>query len=143
MKLCYVAIHDYGSGSVGIKVFARSINEVKSVLPEPEWKVYSPDETGHLRHLELLPESDIDERSQLLQTVIEIGLQRAKGKTLFIVKDKTGEVRHVWARSVGEILESYPKLFILSSVTSESTGYSDIDRPDKFLHRNADEGRQV
>ncbi|MDO8908254.1 MAG: hypothetical protein Q7W55_07115 [Pseudohongiella sp.] len=142
MKLCFIAIHDYGMGSVGIKVFARSIDEVKSVLPEPEWKVYAPDETGHLRHLERMPESDIDEKSQLLQTFIEIRLQNAEGKTSFIVRDKSGEVRHVWARSIGEILDAYPKLFILSSVYSESTGYSDIDKPDDFLRRNAKDGIQ-
>ncbi|ALO44895.1 hypothetical protein [Pseudohongiella spirulinae] len=143
MKLCYVAIHDYGTGSAGIKVFARSIDEVTSVLRGPEWKVYAPDETGHLRHLERLPESDIDERSQLLQTFIEIGQQHVKGKTAFIVRDRAGEVRHVWARSVGEILDSFPKLLILSSVSSEITGYSDIDKPDGFLQRNAIDGSQT
>lgn len=71
MKLCFIAIHDYGMGSVGIKVFAKSIDEVKSVLREPKWKVYAPGETDHLRHLERLPESDIDEKSQLLHTFID------------------------------------------------------------------------
>lgn len=136
MKICFVAIHDYGMGSVGIKVFARSIDEVKSVLSEPDWKVYAPDETTHLRHLENLPESDIDKQSQLLQNLIQNEQQCRAGKTPFIVRDKRGEVRFVWARSVSEMLDSFPNLTILSSVTTESTGYSDIDNPDEFLRRN-------
>src|SRR5690606_24878441 len=64
MKQGFVAIHDYGQGSVGIRVFARSRFEVSDLLPYPEWVVYDPDEAAAmLRGLDNLPESDIDSQS--------------------------------------------------------------------------------
>ena len=142
-KRAFIAVHDYGQGAVICRIYARSIEEVESLLPRPSWAVYSEDDPDVRRwkNEDKILESDIDNQAPWLRKQIEIVVNTRAGKTVFPMcgmRDGKLELRDVWARSLLEIKERYPKLSPLFGVglsgdDLKRMGTSDVDAPDEFL----------
>ena len=125
------------------RIYASSIDEVEQLLPRPTWVIYEQDHPycQRWKHDDHILESDIDDQAPWLKKQIEIVVKRRAGKELFPMcgmRNGKLELRDVWARSLGEIKERYPKLSVLygvglSAEDLERMGTSDIDVPDDFL----------
>jgi hypothetical protein len=142
-KRAFIAVHDYGQGAVICRIYARSIEEVEQLLPRPTWVVYSEDhpDCPQWKHDNPILESDVDDQAPWLKKQIEIVVKTRAGKRVFPmcgVRDGKLELRDVWARSLWEINERYPKLSVLygvglSAEDLQRMGTSDVDVPDDFL----------
>jgi len=126
-------------GSVGIRIFACSKSDVERILPKPNWEIFSSGEGNlHKSFIESIPESDIDEKSPLLQKFLYIQKQEAAGKQTYPVRGKYNgewEYREIWARSIDEIKERFPSLEFQYHVPFPDAEYSDIDVKDEFISR--------
>jgi len=108
-KRPFIAVHDYGQGAVVVRVFARQISEVSSVLRPPNWVVYEDNDSRRPRWSDedRLLVSDIDDKAAWLLQQIEIQRQEELGKRLFFFRARHGDterLRSVWARSEEEVL---------------------------------------
>lgn len=143
----FVAIHDYQSGSVRVRVFASSKSEVTNLLQPPSWDVYEDADSKRprLEDESRLDTSDVDNPSKLLKSLIYIQARQREGKLSFtykVISAAGTEYRNIWAKSQREIEDRFPQLesmmFIgMGPEILGQTGTSDIDVPDEFLMRHS------
>src|SRR5262245_6051566 len=112
-KRSFIAVHDYGQGAVVVRVLARQLIEVSSVLRHPSWVVYEEGDPRRPRwpDEDKLLVSDIDDKAAWLHEQIEIQRQEELGKWPFFFRACHGDpekYRRVWARSEEEVLVQYP-----------------------------------
>ena len=142
-KHTFIVVHNYGMGSIGMRIFARELAEVEMLFPSREWEVKSQSEMPSYidwSQVELL-ESDVDHKELWLLRLIESFRQTQLGKEAFIVRARyQGKLvfRQVYARNWDEISTRYPELEsmigkILTGEAIKDVGFSDIDDPDDFL----------
>lgn len=139
MKRPFVMVHDYGSGAVIVKIYAKSLEDVKAILPPPEWQSRSEDDPWIKDFPHKFLETDIDSMEDWLKQLVYMSRRKAEGKTSFPVRGRKWgifkEERNLWARSIEEVKERFPTLEFRYYVPWSCQEQSDIDVDDEFTLR--------
>jgi len=139
MKKSFIVWVDYGNSGIVVRIFARTMEEIKEYFPTPKWVIIEECDPNCPKYNHKILESDIDNREPWLKELI-YGLQKeVEGKLPFPVRGRRWgifyEERNLWARSKEEIEETFPTLEFRYLVPWKCKKYSDIDVEDEFTSK--------